>query len=550
MRVVIVGGVAGGMSAATRLRRLDEEMEIIVIEKNAYVSYANCGLPYYVGGEIESRDSLFLQTPESLKARFNLDVRIQSEAIAINASAESISVKGPEGEYDLSYDKLILAPGGRARVIGVKGLEDADNVFTVRNVLDVDKIKNFIEENKAKKAVVVGSGFIGLEMVENLSNIGLDLTVIEKSENIFPSMDKEMGIGIKNTLEENGVKVHLARGAKEYKKKGRQIVLDNGDIIDTDLIIMSTGIVPNVEIAVEAGIKTGIGGGILVDESYETNIEGIYAVGDAIVVKNQISNDDTMIALASPANRQGRQLADVICGISRENRGSIGTSILRVFDTVAGTTGLNERYLIENNYDYEAVHVKPASHASYYPGSSPVLVKLLFNPLTEEIYGAQAIGKDGIDKRIDVLATAIKAGLRVSDLPELELSYSPPFGAAKDPINILGYAALNIVEGISKSIQWYELDDYLEDGWKILDIRRTEEIKKAGSLEGSVNIPLDSLRDRLDELDGEEGYIIICQSGIRGYIAERILRQEGFTVRNLDGAFELYTGVFPNKILR
>lgn len=550
MRVVIVGGVAGGMSAATRLRRLDEEMEIIVIEKNAYVSYANCGLPYYVGGEIESRDSLFLQTPESLKARFNLDVRIQSEAIAINASAESISVKGPEGEYDLSYDKLILAPGGRARVIGVKGLEDADNVFTVRNVLDVDKIKNFIEENKAKKAVVVGSGFIGLEMVENLSNIGLDLTVIEKSENIFPSMDKEMGIGIKNTLEENGVKVHLARGAKEYKKKGRQIVLDNGDIIDTDLIIMSTGIVPNVEIAVEAGIKTGIGGGILVDESYETNIEGIYAVGDAIVVKNQISNDDTMIALASPANRQGRQLADVICGISRENRGSIGTSILRVFDTVAGTTGLNERYLIENNYDYEAVHVKPASHASYYPGSSPVLVKLLFNPLTEEIYGAQAIGKDGIDKRIDVLATAIKAGLRVSDLPELELSYSPPFGAAKDPVNILGYAALNIVEGISKSIQWYELDDYLEDGWKILDIRRTEEIKKAGSLEGSVNIPLDSLRGRLDELDGEEGYIIICQSGIRGYIAERILRQEGFTVRNLDGAFELYTGVFPNKILR
>lgn len=550
MRVVIVGGVAGGMSAATRLRRLNEDMEIIIIEKNSYVSYANCGLPYYVGGEIKSRDSLFLQSPESLKARFNLDVRIQSEATAINTRAKNIIVKGPDGTYELSYDKLILAPGGRARVIGVKGLEDADNVFTVRNVSDVDKIKNFIDDNEVKKAVVVGSGFIGLEMVENLSNLGLDVVVVEKSEIIFPSMDKEMGIGIKKALEDNGVKVYLGTGARAYENMGRKILLENGETIDTDLIIMSTGIVPNVEIAVEAGIKTGIGGGILVDDNYQTNIEDIYAVGDAIVVKNQISHDDTMIALASPANRQGRQVADVISGISRENKGSIGTSIVRVFDTVAGSTGLNERYLLDNEYDYEVVHVKPESHASYYPGSSPVLLKLLFNPLTEEIYGAQAIGADGIDKRIDVLATAIKGGLRVSDLPELELSYSPPFGAAKDPVNILGYAALNIVEGISENIQWYELDEYLEDGWKILDIRKPDELAKAGKLDNSVDIPLDMLRDRINELDKNQGYIIVCQSGVRGYIAERILRQKDFTVKNLDGAFELYTGVFPHTVTR
>ncbi|GAB2323343.1 FAD-dependent oxidoreductase [Alkalibacterium sp. m-11] len=546
-KIIIVGGVAGGMSAATRLRRLKEEAEIIIFEKGPYVSFANCGLPYYVSGEISERDKLLVQTPEALYDRFRLDVRPEHEVLSINPEEKTVTAVHHGKQITESYDKLILSPGAKAFIPPVDGLDEAENVYTLRNVPDLDKIMNRIDQVDPKEAVVVGAGFIGIEMAENLKHRGIDVTIIEKAPHVLPPLDEEMAVFVQNELKEKGVKVITSQSAVAFKEKGRFIVLEDGTEFKTDLTIMSVGVKPESSLAEQAGIKLGLRGGILVDNTYQTSVEDIYAVGDAIVVKNQISQEDALISLASPANRQGRQVADNIAGISRANKGSIGTAIVRAFDMTAASTGLNERQLRQAGKDVASVHTLSKDHAGYYPGATDITLKVIFDSVSGTLYGAQAVGVKGVDKRIDVIATAIKGGLTVFDLPELEFTYAPPFGSAKDPVNMAGYAALNIIEGLSDSIQWHELNRELKKGAILLDVRTESELE-SGRFPNALNIPLNDLRDRMDELDKEQEYIISCRSGQRSYIGERLLKQSGFKVKNLDGAYALYQAVRPEKL--
>ncbi|MFV8260818.1 FAD-dependent oxidoreductase [Aerococcus viridans] len=550
MKIVIIGGVAGGMSAATRLRRLNETAEIIVLEKGPYVSFANCGLPYYVAGEIDERTDLLVQTPETLQARFDLDVRPNSEAISIDSNNKEVVVQTDQETYTLGYDKLILSPGAKPFIPPAKGLEEAENIFTLRSVPDVDAIANFINIHNSKKAVVIGAGFIGLEMAESLAQRGMEVTIVEKAPHVLPPFDEEMAAYIRKELVANGVKLYTGLAAESFEEKGKIVVLENGERLESDITLMSVGVKPETTVALTAGVETGLRGGIVVDDQYETSQKDIYAVGDAIVVKQQINGEDTMIALASPANRQGRQVADVISGLKRKNKGSIGTAIVRVFKMAAASTGLNERQLQQADEAYEVIHIQGKSHAGYYPNAKTIVLKLLFHPTTGKIYGAQAIGEDGVDKRIDIIATAIKAGMTVQELPELEFTYAPPFGSAKDPVNMAGYVALNLMEGISESVQWYELEDKQAEGYLLLDVRNEGELKSNGRLKGAVNIPLDSLRDRMAELPKDQPIIVSCHSGLRSYAAERILKQNGYQAKNLDGAFALYSTVKPEKVVK
>lgn len=548
-KIVIVGGVAGGMSAATRLRRLNENAQIIVFEKGPYVSFANCGLPYYVSNEIRAKDDLLLQTPETLKARFNLDVRPFHEVIKIDSENKNVTVKNDQGEFIESYDTLILAPGAKPFIPPIQGIEMAKNVFSLRNVPDLDKIMHYTQINNPKSAIVIGAGFIGLEMAENLAKKGLDVTIIEKAPHVLPPLDQEMAAYVQHELVKNNIKVITNQSAVAFNNEGQEVVLENGEVLNSDLIILSVGVTPENTLAKEAGIKLGLKGGILVDENYQTNLKDIYAVGDAIVVKQQITNDDALISLASPANRQGRQVADVISGYQRKNKGSIGTAIVRVFDLVATSTGLSERQVKQAKLEHQIIHLSGNDHAGYYPNATEIVLKLIFNPTTGLIYGASALGQKGVDKRIDILATAIKGQLTIYDLVELELSYAPPFGSAKDLINLVGYAAMNLAEGISENIQWYELNDQLKAGKILLDVREPEELKAFGQFKNALNIPLNSLRDDLIALDKSKEYIISCRSGLRSYIGERILKQNGFKVKNLDGAFALYSMVLEEEIV-
>ncbi|AGV72696.1 FAD-dependent oxidoreductase [Lactococcus cremoris] len=543
-KILIVGGVAGGMSAATRLRRLQEKAEIIVFEKGPYVSFANCGLPYYVGGEIEERENLIVQSSKALQKRFNLDVRENSEVTAIDSKEKKITVLSNGKSYFESYDKLILSSGAKPFVPQIKGLDLANNVFTLRNIPDVDKIMAQLKEKAPKKATIIGAGFIGIEMAENLSKRGIAVTIVEKAPHVLPTIDREMAAYVNEELIKNNVSVMTNTGAVEFKDK--QILLDNGESLLSDLTILSVGIQPETSLAKMADIKLGLRNAILVDEHYETSVKDIYAVGDAIVVKNQLGHD-ALISLASPANRQGRQVADIISGLPVENRGSLGTAIVRVFDLQVASTGLSESQLQSLNLKHKIVHVTANNHAGYYPGATSIVLKLIFEPESGEIFGAQALGKEGVDKRIDILSTAIKAKLTVFDLPELEFTYAPPFGSAKDPVNMAGYAAMNIILGQSENIQWHELADELAKGKVLLDVRNPAELIK-GKFKNSQNIPLDELRERLNELDKKIQYIVSCQSGLRSYNAERILKQEGYQVRNLDGAFGLYSKVTHDLI--
>lgn len=547
-KILIVGGVAGGMSAATRLRRLMEDAEIIVFDKGPYVSFANCGLPFHVSGEISERESLIVQTPESLKARFAIDVRPESEVVAVDTDKKTITVCYADKVYEESYDKLILSPGAKPVVPQMVGLDSADNVFVLRNIPDLDKILNALNDTKAKCATVIGAGFIGLEMAENLVKKGLQVTIVEKAPHVLPTLDEEMAAFVKDELTRNGITVYTNQSAKAFKDNGKVIILEDGSELLSDITIMSVGVQPESNLAKEAGLKFGMRGGILVNEYYQTSNPDIYAVGDAIIVKQEITGQDALISLASPANRQGRQVADNIAGIARQNKGSIGTAIVRVFDLAAASTGLSERIARQQFEDVAVVHTTSKDHASYYPNASDIVLKLIFNQKTGAIYGAQAVGQKGVDKRIDILATAIKAGLTVDDLPELEFTYAPPFGSAKDPVNMAGYAALNIMEGISENVQWYALSDELAKGKLLLDVRTREEVSR-GHFANSVNIPLDELRDRLAELDANQEYIISCHSGLRSYIGERILKQNGFKIQNLDGAYFLYSTVKPEEIV-
>ncbi len=538
-KILIVGGVAGGMSAATRLRRLNENAEIIVFEKGPYVSFANCGLPYYVGGEIAEREKLIVQSAKALKNRFNLEVRENSEVIAIDSEGKKVTVVSNGESYVESYDKLIFSPGAKPLIPQIKGLNQATNVFSLRNIPDVDKIMTYLKAKAPKSATIIGAGFIGLEMAENLAKRGLSVTIVEKAPHVLPTIDREMAAFVNEELIKNNLSVMTSREAVEFKND--EILLDNGESLQSDLTILSVGIQPETSLAKSAGIKLGLRNAILVDEHYETSVKDIYAVGDAIVVKNQLGQD-ALISLASPANRQGRQVADIISGLPVKNRGSLGTAIVRVFDLQVASTGLSEFQLRGLKINHKIVHVTANNHAGYYPDATSIVLKLIFEPESGQIFGAQAIGKEGVDKRIDILSTAIKAKLTVFDLPELELTYAPPFGSAKDPVNMAGYAAINLLLGQSENIQWHELAAELAKGKVLLDVRNPNELAK-GKFKNSQNIPLDDLRERLNELDKKTEYIVSCQSGLRSYNAERILKQEGYKVKNLDGAFGLYSKV-------
>ncbi|MDT2771620.1 FAD-dependent oxidoreductase [Enterococcus pseudoavium] len=547
MKIIIVGGVAGGMSAATRLRRLMEDAEIIIMEQGPFVSFANCGLPYYISGEIAERDSLLVQTPESLKGRFNLDVRPFHQVLKIAPDKKTITVENKAGIFEESYDKLILSPGAKTLVPEMAGLSEASNVYSLRNVPDLDRIMQALE-TKPTRATVIGAGFIGLEMAENLKARGLEVTVVEKAPHVLPPLDEEMAAFVQNELVSKGVHVITGESAESFSAGGQKIKLTNGEEIISDLTILSVGVRPASSLAKQAGLATGLGGGILVDEDYQTSVPDIFAVGDAIVVKQQISGEEALISLASPANRQGRQVADIIAGLKRTNRGSIGTAIVRVFDLAAAATGLSERAVKELGVAYQVVHVSGKDHASYYPGASDLTLKLIFDPKTGKIYGAQGVGGNGVDKRIDILATAIKGELTIFDLPELEFTYAPPFGSAKDPVNMLGYAAINLSEGISNSLQWYQLKQAQQAGAQLLDVRNPEELAN-GRFPNAINIPLNQLRARVAELDPTKNYIVSCHSGLRSYVAERLLKQKGFNVQNLDGAFALYKTVRPEDLI-
>ncbi|MEH6890920.1 CoA-disulfide reductase [Bacillus sp. JJ864] len=549
-KIVVVGGVAGGASVAARLRRLSEDDEIIMFERGEYISFANCGLPYYIGGVIQERQKLLVQTVEKMSKRFNLDIRIVSEVIKINKEEKTIVVKNvvTNETYEESYDVLILSTGSKPMVPPIPGIEAAKALFTLRNVPDTDRIKGYIDENKPRHATVIGGGFIGVEMAENLRERGLDVTLVEMSNQVMPPIDYEMAAYVHEHMTKHGVQLILEDGVEAFEEEGTVIRLKSGTKIHTDMIILSIGVQPESSLVKEAGLELGVRNTIKVNETLQTSDPSIYAIGDAIEVKDFVTETETMIPLAWPANRQGRLLADIIHGHADSiYKGTMGTSIAKVFELTAASTGVNEKVLQRLEIPYEVVHVQANSHAGYYPNAYPILLKLIFNKETGEIYGAQAVGRDGVDKRIDVIATAMKAKLKVMDLPDLELSYAPPYSSAKDPVNMVGYAASNIIEGLVDTVQWHEIDEIVEKGGYLIDVREPNELKQ-GIIKGSVNIPLDELRERLHELPTNQEIYITCQLGMRGYVAARILKENGYEVKNVDGGFKLYATVLPNRV--
>lgn len=542
-KILIVGGVAGGATAAARLRRLDETSQIIMFERGEYISFANCGLPYYIGGVIENREALLVQTVEGMSKRFNLDIRNFSEVVSIDPENKTISVKNlkTNEEYKESYDELILSPGASPTKPPIPGLDKADNVFTLRNIPDTDRIKAYVDDNRPKEAVVIGGGFIGVEMAENLVERGVKVHLIEMLDQVMAPFDYEMAQILHGHMEDNGVDLILGDGVDSFKNDGNTIVLKSGKQISTDMTILSIGVRPENKLAKDAGLELGPRGHILVDENMMTSKDHIYAVGDAIQTKDLIFQEGASIALASPANRQARIVADRINGIDSKYKGVLGTSVAKVFDMTASSTGNNEKKLkqmgIEN---YETVHLHPLSNAGYYPTANPMDLKLIFEVPSGKVLGAQAIGYTGVEKRIDVIATAIAAGMTVRELQDIELAYAPPFSSAKDPVNMAGYAASNILDGLVKKVDVMEIDQLVEDGEYLLDIRTGEEYS-LGNINGSVNIPLDELRDRMDEIPKDRIIYVNCQVGLRGYLGCRILNQNGFNTYNLDGGYSLYS---------
>ena len=543
-KIIIIGGVAGGMSAATRLRRLMEDAEIHVIEKGPYVSFANCGLPYYISGTIAEEDQLVVQTPEKLYNRFRLNIHTNTEAIGIHPSQKIVTIQRGDIIEELSYDELIVSPGASPIIPDIKGMDQVDNIFTIRNIPDITQVKQYIETHTVNRATVIGAGFIGLEMVENLKHLGIDINLVELSPQVLSPLDTEMAQYIEKELTKQGVHVYTGVSVSEFMTDGINIKLSNDEVIASDLTILSIGVQPQSQLLESAGAKTGMRGGIIVDKNYQTSLPNVYAIGDATLTQQQINHVDTLIPLASPANRQGRQVADIIAGKKvNVNKGSIGTAIVKVFDLVAASTGLNEKQLKHQKMNYQSIHVIGNHHASYYPDATDIYLKVLFDPDNGKLLGAQAVGKNGIDKRIDVLATAIKGGISVQDLQELELTYAPPFGSAKDIVNMAGYIGENMMNGVTESIQWDELEEYMNQGYQLIDVRETKELETFGEYPFPyIHIPLNQLRDRLDELSEHQNYIIACQAGLRGYIGERILKQHHFNVKNLDGGYRLLAG--------
>ena len=537
-KVLIVGGVAGGASAAARLRRLDETAEIIMFERDEYISFANCGLPYYIGETIKERDKLLVQTPEAMKARFNIDVRNNSEVISVDAKNKRVTVKSKlKGNYEESYDYLILSPGGKAIRPNIPGI-NSDKIFTLRNIPDTDAIKAYVDKKGIDSAVVIGGGFIGVEMAENLKERGLKVTLVEAVPHILAPFDDDMVVIAEKELIENGVELKLGDGVKAFEEVGNQVrvTLNSDTKIDAELVILAIGVAPDTAFIKESGLELGPRGHIIVNEKMETNLEGIYAVGDAIEVVDFVTKQKTAIALAGPANRQGRIAADNVAGLNSTYKGTQGSSILKIFGLTAASTGANEKTLKRANMPYKVIYVHPVSHASYYPGAIPMSLKLIFND-EGRVLGAQGIGYDGVDKRIDVIATTIRLNGTVEDLAELELSYAPPFSSAKDPVNMAGFVAQNVLAGRTHVVAWKDIENYSNEDYLLLDVRTEVEFEN-GHLEGALNIPVDNLRERLNELDKTKTIVEYCQVGLRGYIADRILSQNGFKVLNVTGGYK------------
>lgn len=534
MKVVIVGGVAGGATAAARLRRLDENAEIIIIERSGYISYANCGLPYFIGGEITKKESLTLQTPESFYKRFRIDVRVKQEVTSIDTENKKVKVNNlVTGEvYEESYDKLILSPGAKAVKPNVKGV-DLDKVFTLRTVEDTFAIDDFIKEKQPKSATVIGGGFIGLEMAENLIHKGLDVTVVQRSSHVMPTIDGDMAAILHNYMRKNGIKLCLNTVVEDLSK------------LESDLIILAVGVTPESTLAKEAGLELGLKGAIVTDTHMQTSNPDIYAVGDAVEVVHHVTGKKAVISLAGPANKQGRIAADNICGIPSEFKGSQGSSIMKMFDMTVASTGLSKTAADREGYDSDYVVLTSASHASYYPGAESMHVKVVFDKKDGRILGAQIVGFGGADKRIDVLATAIRANMNAYDLTELDLAYAPPYSSAKDPVNMAGFAICNILDGNVKQVHWEDLKE-LPENVMVLDTRTNAEYER-GHLVCAVHIPLDSLRERMEELTKDKVLYVHCQSGLRSYLACRILMQNGYECYNVSGGYGFYKNMMLDQ---
>ena len=539
-KVLIVGGVAGGASTAARLRRLDENLEIIMFERGEYVSFANCGLPYHIGGVIQNRESLLIQTPESLKARFNLDVRVNSEVVGVNGKDKKVKVKTKNGEeYEENFDFLVLAPGAKSILPVVKGIENK-KIFTLRNINDMDKIKAEIKNYNVKKATVVGGGYVGIETAENLKHLGIDTTLIEAVPHILASFDSEISNILEYELINNGINLLTSEKVIEFQEDKDEVIikLESGKSVAADMVILSIGVNPDTKFLQNSGINLGERGHILVNEKLETNIDGIYALGDSIIVKNYITNQDVAIPLAGPANRQGRIVAGNIVGRNEKYKGSLGTAIIKIFELTGASTGLNERSLKQLNIPYEKVYLHPNNHAAYYPGATAISIKALYNKENGQILGAQAVGISGVDKFIDVIATSIKFKATIDDLTELELAYAPPFLSAKSPANMLGFIGQNIEDNLLGQVFMEDLENYNEKETIILDVREELELI-SGKLNNSINIPLSELRKRYTELPKDKEIWTYCAVGLRGYIASRFLTQKGYKVKNLAGGIKI-----------
>lgn len=531
MKIVIIGGVAGGMSAATRMRRLDADAEIIVLEKSGHVSYANCGLPYYVGGVIEEEKDLLLQTPESLHARYRLDVRVAAEVTAINPAKKMVSVRNllTREDYELDYDKLILSPGASPVIPPIPGVERA---MSLRTVEDVERIVASIKDKPAS-AIVIGGGFIGVEIAENLVHKGISTSLVEATPQVLAPLDPEMATLVSKEMSVQGVKLHLGDGVASINSNS--VTLASGSEISAEIVIMAIGVRPDTSLAKAAGLTIGERGGIEVDEFNRTSDMSIYAVGDAAQKTDALDGTATLVPLANLANRHGRVVADHIAGRSTRPVQTIGTAIVKVFDLMIASTGWNEKRLKAAGREYEAIHTHPNSHAGYYPDAKQMALKLLFDPKTGEILGAQGVGIEGVDKRIDVIATAMRGEITAPELADLELAYAPPFGSAKDPVNMLGYIAENIMSGLIEVAQWDEIEAFVNKGYKLIDVRTAAEYGR-GYIPGAVSIPVDEIRDRVGEIT-QKDLLVNCQVGQRGHTATMLLKDLGFNAVNLDGGY-------------
>ena len=550
MKVVIIGGVAGGATAAARLRRLDEQAEIIILERSGYISYANCGLPYYIGGEITDREALTLQTPASFWARFRIEVRVHNEVTAIHPERKNVTVRRLDDGvvYEEAYDKLILSPGAKPVRPALPGINDS-RIFTLRNVEDTFSIHAFIEQNAPRRAVVAGGGFIGLEMAENLTQQGIETTIVERMEQVMAPLDSDMACSVHAYLREKGVNLRLGETVAGFtsNEAGLRVRLESGDSVSADFVILALGVAPDTALARAAGLALGVRGSIAVNDRMQTSDQDIYAVGDAVESVHFVSGEKTLAALAGPANKQGRIAADQICGRESRYHGVQGSSVLKLFDMTVAATGLNEAAARAAGIAFDKTVTFSASHATYYPGATNMTVKTLFSPETGRLLGAQIVGFEGVDKRIDVLAAAVRMGMTGEALTELELSYAPPYSSAKDPVNMAGYVIENVRSGLVRQYHWHDVEALPRDGSVILLDTRTPAEYGRGHIEGAVNLPLDELRERLPELERGKPIYVNCHSGLRSYLACRILMQNGFECYNLSGGYRFYQIVIHER---